>query len=119
MALRIRFQYDTGNSLAVSIEQLSLGFFYDFKEQRFKEAPTVPLLDLPEDQGIFVGRYKLTIASTPNPPFADGDYVVSVHDKSKQNLVVAELAATMFNGDDATVFPVRYYKVTASPHIIP
>jgi hypothetical protein len=37
--------------------------------------------------------------------FPDGDYVVTVHDGLRSNIVVAELSATMHLGDDATVIP--------------
>ena len=64
-----------------------------------------PISSLPEDSGIFQGRYKMTLTTTPTAQFTDGDYAVTVHDKANSNNVVAELASTMHSGDDATVFP--------------
>ena len=105
MALRIRFQYPTGSKLGYSIERLIDGSFYDFSTGTFVAAPATPINSLPEDAGNFLGRYKATLTPTPVAQFSDGDYVVTVHDQSASNNVVAELAATMHSGDDATVFP--------------
>ncbi len=105
MSLRIRFQYPTGSQLGYSIERLNDGSFYDFSTSTFVAAPTTPIATLPEDSGIFVGRYKVTLNPTPAAQFTDGDYVVTVHDQAASSNVVAELAATMHNGDDATVIP--------------
>jgi hypothetical protein len=105
MALRIRFQYTTGSNLGYSIERLSDGTFYDFSSSTFVASPTTPIASLPEDSGIFAGRFKLTLTSTPNSQFTDGDYVVTVHNQAFSSVVVAELAATMHNGDDSTVIP--------------
>jgi hypothetical protein len=123
--INIRFQYPTGAALAISIEQLATGLYYDFTGQDFlsRQGDVISTAPLPEDSGPFLGRYALTMAPTPNPPFADGDYVVTVHDTKAvppAACVVAELALAMFNGSDATVFPARYWKVamTGSPHRI-
>ena len=105
MALRIRFQYPTGSQLGYSIERLNDGSFYDFTNGTFVAVPATPIASLPEDTGIFAGRYKATLTPTPVAQFTDGDYVVTVHDQAATNNVVAELAATMHAGDDATVFP--------------
>jgi hypothetical protein len=105
MALRIRFQYPTGSRLGYSIERLSDGALYDFSNSTFTAAPATPISSLPEDTGIFLGRYKVTLAPTPVAQFSDGDYVVTVHDQASSNNVVAELAATIHLGDDATVIP--------------
>lgn len=106
MALRIRFQYPTGSHLGYSIERLSDGLFYDFSSNTFGASPTTLIASLPEDTGNFAGRFKVTLTPTPSSQFSDGDYVITVHDQSASNNVVAELAATMHVGDDATVIPL-------------
>jgi hypothetical protein len=105
MSLRIRFQYPTGSRLGYSIERLSDGSFYDFSTSSFVAMPATPISSLPEDSGNFLGRYKLTLISTPASQFTDGDYAVTVHDQGAANNVVAELGVTMHAGDDATVIP--------------
>ena len=105
MALRIRFQYPTGSGLGYSIERLTDGLLFDFADSTFKAAPTTLIAALPEDSGNFLGRYKVTLAPTPVAQFTDGHYAVTVHDQKNSNAVVAELAATMRNGDDLPAFP--------------
>jgi hypothetical protein len=100
--LRIRFQYPTGSNLAYSIEQLSTGLFYDFANGNFVSTPLTPTFTLPEDTGIFVGRYIANLG-TPASVFTNDDYVVTVHNASAPYGVFAELAATIYNGDDITV----------------
>jgi hypothetical protein len=102
MALRIRFQYPVGSKLGYSIERLSDGLFYDFSNAAFVASPAQLIASLPESTGPFIGRYMVTLAPTPVATFADGDYVVTVHDLANSSTVVAELAATMHAGDDAT-----------------
>jgi hypothetical protein len=106
MSLRVRFQYTTGSHLGYSIERLSDGLIYDFSNSSFVASPTTPISSLPEDSGIFLGRYKTTLNPTPPSQFTDGDYVVTVHDQAASSSVVAELGATMHAGDDATVIPL-------------
>ncbi len=101
MALRIRFQYPTGSQLGYSIERLSDGTFADFADGTFKATPTTLIASLPEDSGNFLGRYKVTLSPTPVAQFSDGHYAITVHDQKASNAVVAELAATLRNGDDA------------------
>jgi hypothetical protein len=105
MALRIRFQYPTGSQLGYSLERLNDGSFYDFSSSSFVASPATPITSLPEDTGIFAGRFKVTLNPTPTSQFTDGDYVVTVHDQAASSNVVAELASTMHAGDDATVIP--------------
>ena len=105
MALRIRFQYPTGSKLGYSLERLSDGTYYDFSTSTFVASPTTAISSLPEDGGNFLGRYKQTLSPTPASTFIDGDYVVTIHDQSASNNVVAELASTMHAGDDAPVIP--------------
>jgi hypothetical protein len=111
MSLRIRFQYSTASSLGYSVERLSDGLLWDFvgagvgSGQTFTATPAVSVADLPEDTGIFVGRYTTTLASTPAAQFTDGDYCITIHNTASAFAVVGELVATMHNGDDATVFP--------------
>lgn len=102
MALRIRFQYPSGANLAYSIERLADGQFYDFTTSQFAARCDCMTAPLPEDQGIFLGRYKTTLASTPASVFNDGNYTVSIHDLAKSNLVVAQLGAIMTSGEDVT-----------------
>jgi len=110
MALRIRFQYPTGARLGYSIERLADGLLYDPADGTFKAAPSAPILPLPEDSGIFAGRYKATLAPTPPVQFLDGDYCVTVHNAPEASAgiadVVADLMTVMHGGDDATVFPL-------------
>ncbi len=101
MALRIRFQHSTGATLGYSIERLSDGSFFDNFDTTFKASPSTPIAALPEDAGIFVGRYK---ANVNTPTFVDGDYVITIHDLSV-SVVVGQLACVMHSGDDATVIP--------------
>lgn len=113
MAVRIRFQYPTGSQLGYSIERLSDGLFYDFLPSgssnttggTFVASPGKPIQQLAEDVTPFVGRFKANLTPTPASVFTDGDYVVTVHQMTLANEVVAELAVTMHNGDDATVIP--------------
>ena len=105
MALRIRYQHSTGASLGFSIERLSDGAFFDFVDSRFRANPATPISTIPEDSGIFLGRYKVTLTPTPTDQFIDGDYVVTLHDRNASNLVIAQLGGTMHGGDDATIFP--------------
>jgi hypothetical protein len=105
MSLRVRFQYTTGSRLGYSIERLSDGTLYDFSTSSFATTPATPISNLPEDSGIFLGRFKTTLNPTPASQFTDGDYVVTVHDQANSNNVVAELGATIHAGDDATVIP--------------
>jgi hypothetical protein len=105
MALRIRFQYQTGAALGYSVERLGDGLFFDFSDSTFKSSPVSLIASLPEDTGNFVGRYKVTLATTPASQFTDGDYVVTVHNVSAANSVVGQLAVVMHAGSDATVIP--------------
>ena len=105
MALRIRFQYSTGSLLGYSVERLSDGTFLDFNDSTFKVSPTTLVATLPEDSGSFVGRYKVTLTSTPVSQFTNGDYVVTIHNTASNYAVVTELACVMYNGNDATVIP--------------
>jgi hypothetical protein len=100
--LRIRFQYPTGATLGVSIERLSDGLLFDNSDTTFKANPTSPIAALPEDTGIFRGRFKINLNSTQ---FASGDYAVTIHDQSL-GTVAAQIAAVINNGDDATVIPL-------------
>jgi hypothetical protein len=110
MALRIRFQYQSGSSLGYSIERLADGLYYDFATTgstagTFTANPTTLIASLPEDSGNFLGRYKVTQSPTPATQFLDGGYCVTIHNLSANNRVVGELYATMHLGDDAPVFP--------------
>jgi hypothetical protein len=105
MALRIRFQYPTGSKLGYSIERLNDGLLYDSSNSTFVATPSTLISPLPEDSGSFIGRYKATLTSTPAAQFTNGDYVVTVHDLANSDAVVAELGATFYAGNDATVIP--------------
>ena len=102
MALRIRFQYPSGNHLGYSVERLADGLLFDFADSTFKATPGTQIAPLPEDAGIFIGRYRATLTPTV---WLDGDYTVTVHHTAESNVVLAELGATMKNNDDATYFP--------------
>ena len=115
MALRIRFQYPTGSRLGYSIERLSDERLYDFSNSTFVPSPKTPISSLPEDTGIFIGRFRATFLTTPSSQFSDGDYVVTVHDQAHSNAVVAELAATIHSGDDATAFPAATAYTLSGP----
>lgn len=121
MALRVRFQFTAGAKLGISIEQLSTGLKYDFGTNTFVAAPAAEITPIVEGSGIYSGCHALTMTATPPAIFTDGDYCVYIHKLDVLALeasVQAILACTMFNGDDATVFPVRYFKVTmlGQPH---
>jgi hypothetical protein len=105
MALRIRFQYPPGAELGYSIERLSDATFFDFSNSTFIASPVTLISTLPEDTGDFCGRYKVTLTPTPAPLFTDGDYVVTIHNTTCGNNVVAEMGVVMSGGDDATVIP--------------
>src|SRR5947209_15534212 len=102
MPLRVRYQYTSGSSLGYSIERLSDGTFFDFNDSTFKSSPTTPISALPEDTGSFVGRYKLTLASTPTSQFTDGDYALTIHNTFTANTVVGQLPVVMHAGGDST-----------------
>jgi hypothetical protein len=107
MALCIRFQYPTGSALGYSIERLADGNYYDFSTSEFVgTTPATLIRALPESTGNFQGRYSDTFTPTPNDVFPNGDYVVTVHNTAASNMVVAELAATMFGGSDMTALPI-------------
>ena len=105
MALRIRYQYQTGSSLGYSIERLIDGLFFDFSNSIFNQIPSILIASLPEDIGNFIGRYKVTLTPTPSSQFTDGDYAISIHNLAATNLVAGQLSVTMHGGNDATVFP--------------
>jgi hypothetical protein len=122
MPIHIRFPYPSGNHLGYSVERLSDGLFYDFGDSTFKATPARPTAPLPEDTGIFVGRYKANLDPTPASIFTDGDYAVTVHHTAEGNVVVDQLGATMHDGDDATYFPPKFpsaFTITAAPKTIP
>ena len=102
MPLRIRVQYATGRQLGYSIERLSDGNYFDNSDKLFKSSPVTPVASLPEDTGIFLGRYKTNIDASI---FLDGDYAVSIHDLSA-NQVVSILSCLIHSGDDATTIPL-------------
>ena len=107
--LHLRFQYDSGNQLSFSVERLSDGLFFDFSPgvMAFSASPGSLTFPLPEDAGAFRGRYKANLAT--NAAFADGDYVVTIHDQvrlaASETSVVAELVSTLRAGDDETFRP--------------
>ena len=103
MSLRIRYQNTSVLTLGYSIERLADGLFYDFLDSSFKASPTTPIASLPMDSGNFSGRYKLTLTTTPQSRFTDGDYCVTIHNTATANVVVAQLGVVMHAGDDATV----------------
>ena len=111
MALRVRYQYQSGSSLGYSIERLSDGLYYDFATTgptagTFTASPATQIATLLEDSGNFLGRFKATLSSTPAAKFTDGGYCVTVHNLAASNTVVGELSVEMHSGDDAPVFPV-------------
>ena len=110
MSMRIRFQYVSGYTLGFSIERLADGWLYDFATTgatatTFTASPTTLVAAIPEDTGSYIGRYKATLTNTPVSRFSDGDYCVTIHNMTSNNLVVAELGVVMHSGDDATVIP--------------
>jgi hypothetical protein len=105
MALRIRFQHQTDAGLSFSVERLSDGLLYDFDAKTFQAQPKKPTAPLPEDTGLFKGRYKATL-DTPAAAWPDGDYTITIHDQSDADTghacVVAELCTLIHDGDDLT-----------------
>jgi hypothetical protein len=115
MALRIRFQYPSGSSLGYSIERLADGLYFDFSNSTFSLSPATLIVPLPEDTVNFLGRYKVTLNPTPGSQFTNGNYVVTVHNLAASNVVVAELATVMQNGDDSPVLTVADPWATSLP----
>ncbi len=121
MPLRVRFAYPSGNKLGISVERLADGMSYDFSPPpaagasgtggTFAASPATPILALPESAGSFAGQYKLTLPDAVTGSWSDGDYTIAVHDVGRineaepGNIVVAQLAALMVGGDDATPLP--------------
>ena len=105
MALRIRYVYAPGSLLGYSVERLADGLYYDFADGTFKVSPTTPINALTAQAGNFAGLYRDTIASTPSAQFANGEYAVNIHNVGAANAVLGVVGATIFGGDDATVFP--------------
>jgi hypothetical protein len=103
MALRIRYQHASGSSIGYSIERLADGLLFDFASSVFSTTPGTPIAALPEDTGIFAGRYKVTLSPTPPAQFADGNFAVTIHDLVANN-VAGQLEVLMHSGDDAPVF---------------
>ncbi len=108
VGLHIRFQYDPGYTLGVSIERLSDGLYYDFSSSgatagTFTVTPATSIGSLTAETGNLAGRYSVTLVSTPLPVFADGQYCVNIHDLGRANLVIALINATMSQGDDTTL----------------
>lgn len=99
LGIRIRFQYATDRSLAYSVERLADGLLFDFADSTFKAEPATLTAPLPEDSGLFKGRYKATLAPTPPAQFEDGHYAITVHDVDLGE-VASELAAVVYKGDD-------------------
>ena len=101
MSLRIRYQYPTGFAGVFhrTTERRHLLRFQQPDVRRFTDDPDCRV---PEDTGSFIGRYKVTLASTPTTQFTNGDYVVTVHNTLAGNQVVGELAVVMNTGSDAT-----------------
>ncbi len=106
MALRVRFQYDTGASLGYSIERLADGWRYDFSDGAFKASPTTAIDTLNAEAAPYLGRYTATLTTTPSPQFPNGQYAIGIHDTKNSNVLIGLLGAVMYNGDDAPVFPV-------------
>ncbi len=110
MALRVRFQFQTGSSLGFSIERLVDGTFWDFSTtsstaQTFTATPTTLIQSLPEGTTNFLGSYSYTLPSTPVAQFSNGEYAVRIHNTASSNSVVGILPANMYNGDDTPYYP--------------
>jgi hypothetical protein len=110
MALRVRFQFQTGSSLGFSIERLVDGTFWDFSTtsstaQTFTATPTTLIQSLPEGSTNFLGSYSYTLSSTPVAQFSNGEYAVRIHNTASSNSVVGILPANMYNGDDTPYYP--------------
>lgn len=107
MPLRVRFQYQSGSSLGISVEQLSTGSFYDFSTtsstaQTFVALATAatPIDPLPEGTGILLGSYSLTFTSTPIAQWTNGYYAVRIHNTASSNITVGLLGSKFWDGDD-------------------
>jgi hypothetical protein len=124
MGLRIRFQYQTAALLGFSIERLNDGLLYDFANtgptaNTFAAIPSVGIASLPEDTGVFVGRYKSNLSATPPSQFVDGDYCVTIHNLAGNNIAVGELRLEMHAGDDGPVFPTQAGGIDPWASILP
>lgn len=107
MPLRVRFQYSSGSSLGVSVEQLSTGSFFDFSTSGSTAQTFVPLASaatpiepIPEGTGITLGSYSLTYAATPIAQWTNGDYAVRIHNSNSANMTIGMIGATIWDGDD-------------------
>jgi hypothetical protein len=107
MPLRIRFQHVPGASLAYSIERLADGLYFDFSDGTFKANPTTPVAGLTAGTGIYASRYAAVLTPTPPSQFANGEYAIGIHDTASANALIGLMAARMYNGDDAPIFPAE------------
>jgi hypothetical protein len=105
MALRVRYQSDSGQALGYAIERLADGLLFDFAAGTFTATPGTAVADLTEGTGIYAGLYRATLDPTPTDQFPDGEYQVTVHDTAAANALVGLTSALLHGGDDAPVFP--------------
>jgi hypothetical protein len=107
MALRVRFQFGTGQALGYAVERLADGLFLDFATGTFTATPGTPVADLTEGTDRYAGLYRATLDPTPVEQFPDGEYQVTIHDTAAAAALVAGglLSAIMHGGDDTPFFP--------------
>lgn len=103
MALRIRFQYLTGQNLGFSIERLADGLILDQADMTFKITPGTVIGNLAESATPYQGLYKLTLANTPVAQFSNGNYAINIHNTLTGNQIIAVLSAQMISGDDNSI----------------
>lgn len=124
MAFDLRFQYYSGNKLAIKIERLSDKTFYDGSTGMFiaqAGAPAtaefnIPIAELPGDDQ---GEYSWTLDAPKLDQWTDGNYAVAVKDMARAaatepNTVVAMLAGHMLNGDGGIYTPANLFAAITS-----
>jgi hypothetical protein len=105
MALRVRYQSDSGQALGYAIERLADGLLFDFAAGTFTATPGTPVADLTEGTDRYAGLYRATLDPTPVEQFSDGEYQVTIHDTAAAAALVGLTSAIMHGGDDTPFFP--------------
>lgn len=100
MSANVFFEFATGYTLNLDVQQISSGLFYDFANGVFSATPATQLASLPEGSGTALGQYSYQFASTPPATWSNGSYLVRVHDQNRANQVIGLAELVMANGSD-------------------